>query len=59
MHNEGNYKQDEKTAFRMGENKNKATVKELISKIYKQLMQAQYQKNKGPKKKKKKNGLKN
>ena len=40
MHNEGNYKQSEKTAFRMGENNRKeATDKELISKIYKQLMQ--------------------
>ena len=40
MHNEGNYKQGEKTAFRMGENNRKeATDKELISKIYKQLMQ--------------------
>ena len=49
MHNEGNYKQGEKTAFRkkkkkktafrMGDNNNKATVKELISKMYKQLMQ--------------------
>ena len=36
MHNEGNYKQGEKTAFRMGK---KSTDKELISKIYKQLMQ--------------------
>ena len=40
MHNEGNYKQGEKTAFRMGENNsNKATDKELISKIHKQVMQ--------------------
>ena len=36
MHNEGNYKQGEKIAFRMGE---KSADKELISKIYKQLMQ--------------------
>ena len=36
MHNEGNYKQGEKTAFRMAENKaNEATDKKLISKIYK------------------------
>ena len=40
MHNEGNYEQGEKTAFRMGENnRNEATDKELISRIYKQLMQ--------------------
>ena len=40
MHNEGNYKQGEKTAFRMGENKSKQAIdKELISKIYKQLLQ--------------------
>ena len=45
MHNEGNYKQGEKTAFRMGENNSKlqtiiiATDKQLISKIYKQLLQ--------------------
>ena len=37
MHNEGNYKQGEKTALRMGEIVNEATDKELISKIYKQL----------------------
>ena len=35
MHNEGNYKQGEKTAFRM---RNKTTDKELIPKIYKQLL---------------------
>ena len=40
LHNEGNYKQSEKTVFRMGEMiANEATDKELISKIYKQLMQ--------------------
>ena len=40
MHNEGNYKQGEKTAFRVGEKiAIEATDKELISKIYKQLMQ--------------------
>ena len=40
MHNEGNYKQGEKTAFRVGEIiANKATDKEFISKIYKQLLQ--------------------
>ena len=40
MHNEGNCKQGEKTAFRMGEIiANKTTDEELISKVYKQLMQ--------------------
>ena len=40
MHNEGNYTQGEKIAFRMGEIiANEATDKELISKIYKQLLQ--------------------
>ena len=39
MHNEGNYKQGEKTAFRMGKIiANETTGKELIFKIYKQLM---------------------
>jgi len=39
LHNEGNYKQGVKTAFRMGEIiVNGATDKELISKIYKELM---------------------
>ena len=38
--NEGNYKQGEKTDFRMGEIvANEATDKQLISKIYKQLLQ--------------------
>ena len=40
MYNEGNYKQGEKTAFRVGEKiAIEATDKELISKIYKQLLQ--------------------
>ena len=40
MYNEGNYKQGEKTAFRMGEIvANKATDKELSLKIYNLLMQ--------------------
>ena len=35
MHNEGNYKQGEKTDFRMRENNSKeATDKEIISKIH-------------------------
>ena len=39
MHNKGNYKQGEKTALRLGENNSKRSNKELISKIYKQLLQ--------------------
>ena len=36
LHSKGNYKQDENTALRMGENKaNETTDKGLISKIYK------------------------
>ena len=39
LHNEGKYKQGEKITLRMGESiANKTTDKELISKIYKQLM---------------------
>ena len=37
MHNEGNNKQGEKTAFRMGEHNSKWNNWQLISKIYKQL----------------------
>ena len=47
MHSKGNYKQGEKKTLRMGENNtNETTDKGLISKIYKQLIQQQYQKNK-------------
>ena len=44
LHSKGNYKQDERTALRMGE----ATDKRLISKMYKQLMHLKNRKTNNP-----------
>ena len=52
MNNEENYKQGETGAFRMGEsNSRQITDKDLISKIYKQLMQLNTSKITDPNKK--------
>ena len=52
MHNEGNYKQGEKTAFRMGENNSKGSNGQGINlKNIQVSPAAQFQKNKQPKSK--------
>ena len=49
MHNKGNYKQGEKTAFRMGENNNKWSNWQIINlKNIQAAHVAQSQKNKQP-----------
>ena len=48
MHNEGNSKQGEKTAFRMGENNSKQNNWQGILKHIQAAHVAQYQKNKQP-----------
>ena len=49
LHNEGNHKQGEKTAFRMGKNNNKWSNWQRINlKNIQAVPAAQFQKNKGP-----------
>ena len=49
MHNEGNYKLDEKTAFKMGENNSKRSNWQRINlKNIQAALAAQFQKNKLP-----------
>ena len=49
MHNEGNYKQGEKTAFRVGENNsNRSNWQRINLKNIQATQAAQYQKNKQP-----------
>ena len=48
MHSEGNYKQGEKTAFRMGENNSQQSNWQRINLKNIQVTQAQYKKNKQP-----------
>ena len=48
MHNKGNSKQGEKTAFRMGESNKQTTDKELISTNIQTVHATQYLKNKRP-----------
>ena len=49
MHNKGNYKQGEKTAFRMGENNSKQSNWQIINlKNIQATPAAQFQKNKQP-----------
>ena len=57
MHNEGNYRQGEKRAFRMGENNCKWSISQIINIKNKEATPAaQFQKNKWPNQK---NGPKN
>ena len=51
MHNEENYKQGDKTAFRMGENNSKQSNGQTISKVNKQLLQLNSRKINDPIKK--------
>ena len=49
LHNEGNYKQGEKTAFRMGENNSKQSKRQSVNlKNIQAAPSAQFQKNKQP-----------